>query len=157
MQYFNSKVNDVTSVQIYNSQGDGDVVVSVQGEYEYWHYLCDSANDRYANVIRACYLWASVYSSINIYPSINVYPSTYQSINPSISPLSIDLFTFTTISRGWGCGYRTLQTMISWVQHNRKLNKPVPSIRNIQVDIIKQGFPKKTHGYFTSCHHCICQ
>ena len=146
MQYFNSKVNDVTSVQIYNSQGDGDVVVSVQGEYEYWHYLCDSVNDRYSYVIRACYLWASVYSSINIYPSINVYPSTYQSINPSISPLSIDLSTFTTISRGWGCGYRTLQTMISWVQHNRKLNKPVPSIRNIQVDIIKQGFPKKTHG-----------
>lgn len=36
--------------------------------------------------------------------------------------------------RGWGCGYRTLQTVISWLIHNvpRLSSKRVPSIGEIQ-------------------------
>ena len=34
--------------------------------------------------------------------------------------------------QGWGCGYRTLQTISSWIIKNQKLNKSVPSIREIQ-------------------------
>ncbi|OAD62941.1 Ufm1-specific protease 1, partial [Eufriesea mexicana] len=34
--------------------------------------------------------------------------------------------------KGWGCGYRTLQTICSWVIRNRNLGQPVPHIRRIQ-------------------------
>ncbi|XP_076171711.1 UFM1 specific peptidase 1 [Ptiloglossa arizonensis] len=34
--------------------------------------------------------------------------------------------------KGWGCGYRTLQTICSWIIKNRNLQQPVPSIRTIQ-------------------------
>lgn len=39
-----------------------------------------------------------------------------------------------TDDRGWGCGYRTLQTIISWLLHNttRLSSKTVPSLRLIQ-------------------------
>ena len=42
--------------------------------------------------------------------------------------------------RGWGCGYRTLQTLISWVISNRKSRKAVekvPSIWEMQETILK--------------------
>ncbi|XP_026763477.2 uncharacterized protein LOC113521977 [Galleria mellonella] len=38
--------------------------------------------------------------------------------------------------RGWGCGYRTLQTICSWMNYNYQ-NKEVPSLREIQ-DILVQ-------------------
>ncbi|XP_076238695.1 UFM1 specific peptidase 1 [Calliopsis andreniformis] len=34
--------------------------------------------------------------------------------------------------KGWGCGYRTLQTICSWIIKNRNLDQHVPSIRSIQ-------------------------
>lgn len=34
--------------------------------------------------------------------------------------------------KGWGCGYRTLQTICSWVVRNRNLDQSVPDIRRIQ-------------------------
>ncbi|XP_053972680.1 ufm1-specific protease 1 [Hylaeus anthracinus] len=34
--------------------------------------------------------------------------------------------------KGWGCGYRTLQTICSWIIKNRNLEQSVPSIRSIQ-------------------------
>ncbi|KOC60029.1 Ufm1-specific protease 1 [Habropoda laboriosa] len=34
--------------------------------------------------------------------------------------------------KGWGCGYRTLQTICSWVIKNRNLEQTVPSIARIQ-------------------------
>ncbi|XP_041984844.1 probable Ufm1-specific protease 1 [Aricia agestis] len=34
--------------------------------------------------------------------------------------------------RGWGCGYRTLQTICSWMNHNTGNATEVPSIRKIQ-------------------------
>ena len=43
-------------------EGTEGQISAVMGEYEYWHYLCDSFDDR-----------------------------------------------------GWGCGYRTLQTIASWI------------------------------------------
>jgi len=70
-------------LELISSQQEEDVISCVSGDYEYWHYLCDSVDDR-----------------------------------------------------GWGCGYRTLQTMISWCVHNRQTPaqtvKAVPSIRQIQ-------------------------
>ena len=41
--------------------------------------------------------------------------------------------------RGWGCGYRTLQTIISWCIHNvdRIRNKEVPGIAAIQDILVK--------------------
>ncbi|KAF9424736.1 hypothetical protein HW555_000037 [Spodoptera exigua] len=39
--------------------------------------------------------------------------------------------------RGWGCGYRTLQTICSWMTENVNSEVKVPSIRDIQ-DILVQ-------------------
>ena len=41
--------------------------------------------------------------------------------------------------RGWGCGYRTLQTIISWMVNNKKglSEKAVPSIAEIQDTLVK--------------------
>lgn len=39
--------------------------------------------------------------------------------------------------RGWGCGYRTLQTICSWMSENVNSEVKVPSIREIQ-DILVQ-------------------
>ncbi|XP_035435310.2 ufm1-specific protease 1 [Spodoptera frugiperda] len=39
--------------------------------------------------------------------------------------------------RGWGCGYRTLQTICSWMSENVSSEVKVPSIREIQ-DILVQ-------------------
>ena len=37
--------------------------------------------------------------------------------------------------RGWGCGYRTLQTIASWIilNGNKKKNQGVPELQKIQV------------------------
>ncbi|XP_043285214.1 ufm1-specific protease 1 [Venturia canescens] len=34
--------------------------------------------------------------------------------------------------QGWGCGYRTLQTISSWLKFNKKNSSDVPSLREIQ-------------------------
>ncbi|XP_029041423.2 ufm1-specific protease 1 isoform X2 [Osmia bicornis bicornis] len=39
--------------------------------------------------------------------------------------------------KGWGCGYRTLQTICSWIIMNRKLDQSVPNIRRIQEILVK--------------------
>ena len=43
--------------------------------------------------------------------------------------------------RGWGCGYRTLQTIISWISRNKKGGsvESVPSIAEIQDTLVKMG------------------
>ncbi|KAL6263786.1 hypothetical protein P5V15_003869 [Pogonomyrmex californicus] len=38
--------------------------------------------------------------------------------------------------RGWGCGYRTLQTICSWIINNENLKKNVPSINEIQETLV---------------------
>ncbi|XP_016978765.1 probable Ufm1-specific protease 1 [Drosophila rhopaloa] len=40
---------------------------------------------------------------------------------------------------GWGCGYRTLQSAISWVCRRREAHEPVPSIREIQQILVALG------------------
>ncbi|EDV59757.1 probable Ufm1-specific protease 1 [Drosophila erecta] len=40
---------------------------------------------------------------------------------------------------GWGCGYRTLQSAISWIQRRRGLSGHVPSIREIQQILVALG------------------
>ena len=42
-----------------------------------------------------------------------------------------------TDDRGWGCGYRTLQTIISWIKHNSNTAVTVPSIRKIQETLVE--------------------
>ncbi|XP_024946467.1 ufm1-specific protease 1 isoform X2 [Cephus cinctus] len=34
--------------------------------------------------------------------------------------------------KGWGCGYRTLQTICSWIKDTLTSNAPVPNLRSIQ-------------------------
>ncbi|GFN91023.1 ufm1-specific protease 2 [Plakobranchus ocellatus] len=57
---------------------------------------------------------------------------------------------------GWGCGYRTLQTLCSWVQH-QQLNMPpkqikkresVPTIKEIQSALVEMG--DKPHTFLGS-------
>ncbi|XP_012258775.2 ufm1-specific protease 1 isoform X2 [Athalia rosae] len=36
------------------------------------------------------------------------------------------------IDEGWGCGYRTLQTICSWIRNNLEITQPVPSLKEIQ-------------------------
>lgn len=42
-----------------------------------------------------------------------------------------------TDDRGWGCGYRTLQTICSWMRINISNEVQVPSIREIQELLVK--------------------
>ena len=62
--------------------------ISVEGDYDYLHYLYDGTNDR-----------------------------------------------------GWGCGYRTLQTIISWIVKNVssdiQIQKQVPSLTTIQEILVQ--------------------
>ncbi|KAL7735959.1 hypothetical protein ACLKA6_002392 [Drosophila palustris] len=46
-----------------------------------------------------------------------------------------------TLDTGWGCGYRTLQTAISWIINRRPSsgNQAVPSIREIQRMLVNIG------------------
>ncbi|KAM8712979.1 hypothetical protein ACLKA7_013322 [Drosophila subpalustris] len=46
-----------------------------------------------------------------------------------------------TLDTGWGCGYRTLQTAISWIINKRPSsgNQAVPSIREIQRMLVNIG------------------
>lgn len=45
--------------------------------------------------------------------------------------------------RGWGCGYRTIQTMASWLCHNwplpKNANKRPPSLPEIQQSLVSMG------------------
>lgn len=45
--------------------------------------------------------------------------------------------------RGWGCGYRTVQTLCSWVRHQQmqqgEESRPVPSLRDIQDTLVAVG------------------
>lgn len=41
--------------------------------------------------------------------------------------------------RGWGCGYRTVQTMASWLCHNWDKNKRISSLREIQQALVAMG------------------
>ncbi|XP_068164539.1 ufm1-specific protease 1 [Antennarius striatus] len=44
--------------------------------------------------------------------------------------------------KGWGCGYRTIQTMASWISHNFPLtdkNRPPPSLPEIQQALVAMG------------------
>ncbi|KAH9287140.1 Ufm1-specific protease 2 [Echinococcus granulosus] len=41
--------------------------------------------------------------------------------------------------RGWGCGYRTLQTIISWFKMNLSLQSTFPDIDDIQLALIDAG------------------
>ncbi|KPA82525.1 hypothetical protein ABB37_03572 [Leptomonas pyrrhocoris] len=44
---------------------------------------------------------------------------------------------------GWGCAYRSLQTLLSWFQHAGYVTAPIPSIRRIQ-EILYATDPDKT-------------
>ncbi|XP_041634754.1 inactive Ufm1-specific protease 1 [Cheilinus undulatus] len=48
-----------------------------------------------------------------------------------------------TDDRGWGCGYRTVQTMASWLCHNlsplQGKHRPPPSIPEIQQALVSMG------------------
>uniref|UniRef100_H2YTM1 UFSP1/2/DUB catalytic domain-containing protein n=1 Tax=Ciona savignyi TaxID=51511 RepID=H2YTM1_CIOSA len=54
-----------------------------------------------------------------------------------------------TDDRGWGCGYRTLQTIISWVHFNKDFETAnVPSIFEIQKALVKMD--DKPHNFISS-------
>ncbi|RWS17882.1 ufm1-specific protease 2-like protein [Dinothrombium tinctorium] len=40
---------------------------------------------------------------------------------------------------GWGCAYRSLQTIISWFRHQGYINKPVPTHKEIQQTLVDIG------------------
>lgn len=41
--------------------------------------------------------------------------------------------------RGWGCAYRSLQTIVSFFLLNNYTTKPVPSHRQIQQTLVDMG------------------
>ncbi|KAG5468451.1 hypothetical protein LSCM1_02431 [Leishmania martiniquensis] len=53
---------------------------------------------------------------------------------------------------GWGCAYRSLQTILSWLQHAGLVRAPVPSVRRIQ-EILCQVDPDKANrkSFVGSC------
>ena len=50
--------------------------------------------------------------------------------------------------RGWGCGYRTLQTIISWLTHHSRPDITVPGLRRIQEILVEIG--DKPRGFVGS-------
>lgn len=92
----------------------------VKGEFDYFHYGCDGLND----VV-----------SVN-----HVTNCQYRYINTCSCKLAI------SISQGWGCAYRTLQSMCSWIAKNHSgavdvdkdaLNSvDVPTIEEIQQTLV---------------------
>ncbi|XP_071133747.1 ufm1-specific protease 1-like isoform X1 [Mytilus edulis] len=49
--------------------------------------------------------------------------------------------------QGWGCGYRTLQTLCSWVKFQQKATRDVPTISEIQKALVEMGDkPKNFDG-----------
>jgi len=40
---------------------------------------------------------------------------------------------------GWGCAYRSLQTLVSWFRHQGYTNQPIPSHREIQQTLVDIG------------------
>ena len=65
-----------------------------------------------------------------------------------------------TDDRGWGCGYRTLQTIISWIQHNINSTVTVPSIRKIQETLVEvkelQGIALHSSKLCIPIPYCQC-
>ncbi|KAM7541271.1 hypothetical protein Aperf_G00000023813 [Anoplocephala perfoliata] len=44
-----------------------------------------------------------------------------------------------TDDRGWGCGYRTLQTILSWFKMNLSLQSTFPDLEDIQSILVSVG------------------
>ncbi|ELT96809.1 hypothetical protein CAPTEDRAFT_205141 [Capitella teleta] len=44
-----------------------------------------------------------------------------------------------TDDRGWGCGYRTLQTLCSWILCLKNIPDPIPSLCQIQETLVRIG------------------
>ena len=40
---------------------------------------------------------------------------------------------------GWGCAYRSLQTICSWFRHQHFTSKPIPSHREVQQVLVDIG------------------
>ena len=75
----------------------------VRGQYDFYHYNCDRLND-----------------SVN---RTNILRSNF-----AVKYIRI----FVTFKQGWGCGYRTLQTICSWLCHRTGQVGLVPSFDDIQ-------------------------
>ncbi len=88
----------------------------VQGCYAYHHYMQDSFNDN------VC--WSTRSSQLLTF-SCHFSPSL--SLPPSLPP------------KGWGCAYRSLQTLWSWFVHQGYTRRPVPSHREIQQALVDVG------------------
>ena len=64
--------------------------------------------------------------------------------------------------RGWGCGYRSLQTMCSWLKYKKITRKTeqVPSIQQIQDALVAMGDKQKSFSnsksWIGSFEVCIC-
>lgn len=67
--------------------------------------------------------------------------TTFRGYNVVVSliPNVVNNFTF----KGWGCGYRTLQTICSWLKLNH-MDVAVPSIREIQSILVDLEDKSKT-------------
>ncbi|KPI88232.1 hypothetical protein ABL78_2656 [Leptomonas seymouri] len=53
---------------------------------------------------------------------------------------------------GWGCAYRSLQTLLSWFQHAGYMTEPIPSIRRIQAILYASDPDKANRNQFVgSC------
>lgn len=56
---------------------------------------------------------------------------------------------------GWGCAYRSLQTICSWMRRQQYTSAPVPSHRQIQQTLVDIGterlHPRKLTNRTTSC------
>ena len=45
--------------------------------------------------------------------------------------------------QGWGCGYRSLQTICSWISQRMKTDASIPSIPRIQEVLVAMGDKEK--------------
>ena len=50
-----------------------------------------------------------------------------------------DTLLYCNYFQGWGCGYRSLQTLCSWVIHTTEASLLVPDLHQIQLVLVRIG------------------
>ncbi|XP_070385071.1 uncharacterized protein Ufsp1 isoform X4 [Dermacentor albipictus] len=115
-------------------------VACVKGKYAYYHYGCDGVDDRNglgSPAVKAVPLPVMRTSGV---PCRSRMFSMKNFATSAALPFGRP---FVPVKWGWGCGYRTLQTICSWVvYHKHKTGeraRAVPSITEIQAALVTLG------------------
>lgn len=131
-------LTDVINVWLFVVSG-GDLSL-IEGSYEYYHYLQDGVDDN-VSFLASWWSWFDIEFNIRSSREKKVQKSSTRKENPEKNYLFILWYLITgsfgfffsddgwTNVQGWGCAYRSLQTIISWYRLQQYTAIDVPSHR----------------------------